>query len=308
MTRRARRRLARVAIVGAGKVGRALARALRAARVPVELVPRRELDSSRAGHRRVDLVVLAVRDAELGDVARVLAKRLSSPTCVVHTAGGMPVDVLEPLRRSGHAIGRAHPLAAFVSTERAPSLERTALVVEGDAEALRTTSILGRRIGMHVVRAHTAIDARLYHAAAALVANGAAALASLGSTLLEHAGIEPRRHGVMLSGLLGSVAENLLSGDPRHALSGPVRRGDREAIRGHLDALRRARPDAAALYRALVLAQLPIARAIGEASDESLRSIERELEANARELGANEPELAAGHKRPENASNREPVR
>ena len=90
-----------VFIFGAGKVGRGLARALRSAKGPPLRVT---LHSARKGLPRKkiesDLLVLTVRDGELGPLARDLAERglVSKRTACVHVAGAQTADAIAPLR------------------------------------------------------------------------------------------------------------------------------------------------------------------------------------------------------------------
>ena len=77
----------------------------------------------------------------------------------------------------------------------------------------------------------------------------------------------------MLGALLGSVAFNVSALGLPQALTGPVRRGDADAVRGHLAVLGAQDPEIEALYRLLVAAQLPMARALAEAPVESFDAI-----------------------------------
>jgi predicted short-subunit dehydrogenase-like oxidoreductase (DUF2520 family) len=272
---RARRATTRVVVVGAGKVGRALSKGLREARVAVVNVARRDLDrrASSAAIGRATMVILAVRDVEVERVARELVEVIA-PTCVVlHTAGALGVDALDALHRAGFHVGKAHPLAAFASERRAPSLVDASLVIEGDRSALREARRIARALGMRpVVAMH--VDPTRYHAAAALLANGAAALATHASRALASAGVPDAAMARMLGGLLRTVADNVATLGPEAALSGPVRRGDVVTIERHLASLREVGAEARALYAALVSAQLPIARSIGEATSAQLAAID----------------------------------
>jgi predicted short-subunit dehydrogenase-like oxidoreductase (DUF2520 family) len=121
------------------------------------------------------------------------------------------------------------------------------------------------------------LDTVAYHAAAGLVANGAAALAAVGAELLVHGGVPRDVAPAMLGPLLRSVAENVsMLGFP-DALTGPVRRGDVAGLQKHLATLRAKLPSAVPLYVAAAAAQLPLARAIGDATPASLDAIEDEL-------------------------------
>jgi predicted short-subunit dehydrogenase-like oxidoreductase (DUF2520 family) len=113
----------------------------------------------------------------------------------------------------------------------------------------------------------------LYHAAAALVANGSIAVVAGGVELLVRAGVPRRDARQLLGPLLGTVADNVTAFGVPEALTGPVRRGDLGTIRAHLEGSK-TDPAARRLYAFLVLGQLPLAAALGEAPKGSLRAIE----------------------------------
>lgn len=260
-----------IVVVGKGKVGTALARAGRRAGLRVMTSAARKLPRSIPAS---DLVVLACADGAIESVARALAPKLRAPTRVAHCSGSIGAEALAALREHGHAVGVMHPLASFAHASVPPSLDGAALVVTGDAKARRACVRFGRLIGMRPVEPGSLHGPR-YHAAAALLANGAAALADAATGLLVAAGIPPRLHGALLGPLLGSVAENVRRLGPAAALTGPIRRGDRVAVEKHLAAA-----DAAGvgeLYRAAALAQIPIARRLGEAPKGALDALETVL-------------------------------
>jgi predicted short-subunit dehydrogenase-like oxidoreductase (DUF2520 family) len=74
------------------------------------------------------------------------------------------------------------------------------------------------------------------------------------------------------------VAANLASVGLPRALSGPVRRGDAQAVAAHLEVVRGLRGTDLewfdTLYRASVRAQLGLAKAIGEADEHGLGAIQ----------------------------------
>src|SRR5579883_2693235 len=160
-----------VFIYGAGKLGRALAKALRGAGMRVTLraaragLPKKRIDA--------DIVVLAVRDRDLSPLATELARAsLVSPraTCV-HVAGALDAEPLAPLRAVCRGVAQMHPMIAFASTAFAPSLRGGHVHVQGDPAAVRAARALARRLGMRA-RTFPALDTVAYHASAGLVANG----------------------------------------------------------------------------------------------------------------------------------------
>jgi predicted short-subunit dehydrogenase-like oxidoreductase (DUF2520 family) len=260
-------------IVGAGKVGTALARALRSRGVPTVLrAARKELP------RAIDagIVVLAVRDRDLRPLAEKLVGVVSPRAVVVHVAGALGAEPLAPLRGTCAGVAQMHPMISFASKRFAPELARGNVHIQGDAPAVARARRIARLLGM-TARTVPGLDTVAYHAAAGLVANGAAALAAVGAQLLVQAGVEARTAPKMLGPLLRSVADNVEALGFPEALTGPVRRGDAAGVEKHLSTLREKLPYAVPLYLAAGAAQLPLARAIGEAPAESFDAVERAL-------------------------------
>lgn len=262
-----------VFIYGAGKVGRGLARALRAAGVPVTLRPAR-----RGLPRRIDadLLIIALRDRDLAPCAEALRARGivgHKPVAIVHCAGALGPEALAPVRGGKVSVAQMHPMISFASPAFTPALARGQLHVDGDPAAMRMGRRIGRRLGM-TPRTIVGLDRVAYHAAAGLVANGAAALAAAGAALLERAGVGGGTAAAMLGPLLRSVAENVEALGLPAALTGPVRRGDAAGVARHLETLRRLAPDLVPLYLAATKTQLPLARALGEAPGEAFDEID----------------------------------
>lgn len=274
MTRRRERRpknTSRVFIYGAGKVGTSLARALRATGALVTL------RAARKGlPRRIeaDIVIVAVRDRDVRLVAESMRAAGIVPrrAVAVHVAGALDAEALAPLRGACAGVAQMHPMIAFASARRAPSLAKGHVRLQGDASAVRRARAVARRLGM-VARELPGLDTIAYHAAAGLVANGAAALAAVGAELLVRGGVPRKVAPAMLGPLLRSVAENVASLGFPEALTGPVRRGDVAGLRKHLATLHAKLPEAVPLYLAAAAAQLPLARAIGDATETNLDAI-----------------------------------
>jgi predicted short-subunit dehydrogenase-like oxidoreductase (DUF2520 family) len=269
-----------VAILGAGKVGRALFRALAQARVRVRLVPLRRQSRARFDE---DLLIVAVRDPELPRVARELARgdRVAASTAVVHVAGGVDPEVLAPLRARSAGIGQAHPMLSFASPRWAPALAGGHLLLRGDRVAVQRGRQLARALGM-VARRWEPLDAALYHAAGGLVANGAAALCAAGARLLELAGAPASDTPKVLGPLLASVANNVGRLGFPESLTGPIRRGDARAVSAHLERIRARAPELLPLYGALAELQLQLASQIGEAPAKRLNEVRRTVRASGR--------------------------
>lgn len=267
-----------VFIFGAGKVGAGLARALRAAGDDVTLRGQRKgLPSRRI---EADLVIVAVRDRDIADVAEALVSRGlvgHRKVAVVHCAGALGPEALAAARGPSVAVAQMHPMISFASKDRTPDLARGQLHVDGDAPAVRAARALGKKLGM-TPRTIPGLDRVAYHAAAGLVANGAAALAAGGVELLGKAGVDAVTAAAMLGPLLRSVADNVERLGLPEALTGPVRRGDAVGVSKHLDTLERLSPRLLPIYIAASRTQLPLARTLAEAPSSSFDAIDEELE------------------------------
>jgi predicted short-subunit dehydrogenase-like oxidoreductase (DUF2520 family) len=258
-----------VFVLGAGKVGTALTRALRAVGARVTLRPAR-----RGSPRAIDadVVVLAVRDRDLGRTAEALVGVVARRAVVVHVAGALDASPLSPLRGACAGVAQMHPMISFASTRFAPDLARGNVHVQGDPKAVARARRIARLLGM-TPRTVAALDTIAYHAAAGLVANGSAALAAVGAELLVKAGVPRAEAPKMLGPLIRSVADNVERLGLPGALTGPVRRGDAAGVEKHLATLRDKLPSAIALYLAAAQAQLPLARAIGDAPPVSFDAV-----------------------------------
>ena len=270
-----------VLVVGAGKVGTALASALGAAGSEVELVGAR---SPRPSKRRVDVCLVATRDAEIGRVASEVASHLAARTPLLHTAGALGTEALSSLRGEGFPVGQMHPLLSFVSGST-PSFHGAWALVSGDEAAVAAARRVATTLGLSV-RVDAQLSRALYHAAAALAANGTAALIEGAVRVLVAAGLSERDASSMLSPLVASVARNVAEVGARAALSGPVRRGDARTVAAHVAALAADSSAVLPLYRASATAQLDVARALDEMPATLLDEVEAALRTHPEKLPA----------------------
>lgn len=264
----------RILIVGRGRVGTALAGALRRAGQPCVLRAAR-LGPPRALSENIGLVVFCVRDRDIVAEAEWWTAHAKRGRAFVHCSGSLGPEALASLRAAGASVGQMHPAVSLVAPRQHHLLKGTSLLVRGDAHAVQEASRLGRAIGM-VPRRVKALDVARYHAAMALAANGMAALAQSAGELLKRAGLRSVDAEPMLHALLRSVLCNIGDHGLPAALSGPIRRGDIATVEAHIRAMGSDR-DLLGLYRALGVQQVSMARALGETPAGDLRRIERLL-------------------------------
>lgn len=252
-----------ITIVGGGRMGRGLAGALSGAGERVTLWSRREatgaVDEAVGG---ASTVVLAVPDDAIGVVASGLAaaEAVTAEQVVLHLSGLHGRDALRPLAATGAALGSMHPLQTVSDPETAPERWRGAYAaVEGDERAVREGERLAALLGLTPFRLDAGQKAA-YHAAAVIVGNYSVALAGAAARLASGAGVPAELAARMYLPLLAGALENLGRQSIASALTGPVRRGDLNTIRTHLDALP---GDDRRLYAVLGLEAVRLAREAG---------------------------------------------
>ena len=280
----------RVFILGAGRAGRSLARALRAGGVQVIGLHGRHASAAEGitvGGPPTSLgsatcVLVTVRDAQLESALATLATAtLHARAVILHASGSADPAGLASLRRAGHPCGTFHPLVALSDSEHAPQTLRGAWIgVDGDEEARRVSERLAAAVAANVLHIPPGEKAR-YHAAAVFASNFPTVLMCLAEELLRDAGITADVARRALHPLFASAVENLRGGAGASALTGPIVRGDADTIARHLNALR-AHPDTLDAYRALSRAALRWVRDAGPAVDGRLNEIERLLGATDR--------------------------
>jgi len=264
-----------VGIVGAGRMGTGLALALARAGTPVRLTSRREVrvpaplrvavapDGPDAGWLRdASVVVLAVTDDRIRDLAQRLwdGRAITATQTVLHCSGVLGQEALAPLVPTRAALGSLHPLQTISEPEVAPERFKGAwAAVEGSAAAMEKAEAIARSVGLKPFRI-TAKAKTLYHAGAVFASNYLVVVEAVAQRLLRHAGLSDDDAWAALSPLVRGTITNLLAGDPRAALTGPVARGDTETILRHLSVLT---IDDARLYQALGRAALELARKRG---------------------------------------------
>jgi len=257
----------KIAIVGAGSLGTALATALRIAGYRISEIVSRDQPSSLRRARKLaravgarpstlhqadltaDIVWLCVPDRKIASCASALARTMDwHRKLAFHSSGALTSDELKPLRQSGAAVASAHPLMTFVPGVT-PTLRGVPFAMEGDPEAVRVAASVVRGLSGESFKIAKR-DKPAYHAwgaftsplliAALVTAEQVAGLACIKQTLA-------RRR--MLP-IIGQSLANYVRKGPAGAFSGPIVRGDTAVIAKHLRILQRL-PEAKKVYIAL---------------------------------------------------------
>jgi predicted short-subunit dehydrogenase-like oxidoreductase (DUF2520 family) len=262
----------RIAIVGPGRLGRALTLELKRVGYTIsEIVSRNNAGSRRTAreqarkvearasigenaHLDADLVWFCVPDREIAAASRQLASLTNwRRKTAFHSSGALASDELKSLRRLGAAVASVHPLMTFVSGS-IPALKGVPFAVEGDAAAVRVARGIVRDMGgeaFTIRKQHKAA----YHAWGAFASPLLVAALVTAERLARAAGLSAVEARKKMLPIVRQTIANYEALGPAGAFSGPIVRGDAETIRKHLRVLRKV-PEATDVYLALAQAAL----------------------------------------------------
>ncbi len=240
------RELDSIAVVGAGRLGTALAAALRAAGLAVAGPLGRAPDLAGA-----TLVLLCVPDGEIAAAARRCRCRAAPSSG--HCSGA---TTLEPL--AGHEAFGLHPLMTVPagSARRRPSRGAAAAVDGSTPRALAAAQRAGRG-GSGCGRCGSrAEDRAAYHAAASIASNFLVTLEAAAERLAATAGVDREA----LAPLVRAAVETWVELGAERALTGPIARGDEATVARQRAAVLERTPELAPLFDALADATRALAR------------------------------------------------
>lgn len=277
-----------VGVVGAGRVGAVLAVRLRNADYPLTGVSGRSpatllriaallgdapVLEPTALARNSDILLLAVPDDVLAEVAEKLAADVRPGQLVLHTSGRHGIDVLAPLAAAGARTAAFHPAMTFTGTDIDVERQCVFGLTAAEADHEQAETLVADLGGVPMWIAEE--DRVTYHAALAHGANHLVTLVAQAMDVLRQIGAgDP---AAVLRPLLGAALDNTLAyGDA--ALTGPVARGDASTVQAHLNALDE---PIAQTYRALARATIERASGSGRISPmraEALRETLTEIE------------------------------
>lgn len=202
-----------------------------------------------------DLVLVAVSDSAITEVARRLAPHWQDRTPAVHLSGFTSIAALEPIAALGAPIGSFHPLQSL------PDPVRGSRALHG-AWAAITTSDRPLSGLLHTYAASLEMrpflladgDKSLYHAAASAAANFLVEALAVSCDLLKGADVP----FAVMEPLARTVLDHVFETDPDTALTGPIVRGDIPTVVGQIGAAEALSPLLGRQFR--LLAQATAAR------------------------------------------------
>lgn len=244
----------KISVIGAGKVGSALAILLKNRGYTISGVSSRTFESARSLASRVgavafskpedaaagaDLIFITTPDREIQNVSRYISDlgAVGPGQVVAHTSGAHSSHQLAGVRERGAMAVSIHPLQSFADVKTAmENLPGSYFALEGDRGSIPAAEqivadLKGRSFYID------AADKELYHAAACIASNYLVSLVHLSTGLYEKFGLSRKEAFQALLPLIQGTINNIEKVGPVQALTGPVARGDVSTVEGHLPAL-----------------------------------------------------------------------
>jgi predicted short-subunit dehydrogenase-like oxidoreductase (DUF2520 family) len=234
----------RLAIVGRGRLGNALAEALAHGRYEIDGPLGRGADGAGA-----EVVLLCVPDREIAGAAELIVRG----AVVGHCSGITPLDVLAPHERFS-----MHPLMTVPEAAIASFSGAGAAIAGSTPRAVELAAEMAGALAMNPVEVADR-DRAAYHAAASIASNFLITLEAAAERVGRTAGLER----ALLVPLVRATVEHWAALGPLRALTGPVARGDDATVALQRAALEERTPDLLALFDALAEAT----RALGTESE-----------------------------------------
>lgn len=241
---------AAIGVIGAGRLGSALARALDRAGYPVRSVWTRSQTSRErltdvlasalpAASAQVladvsDLIFVAIPDDEIAAFASRVGWRANSS--VVHCSGALDRGALVAAAQLGIRTGSFHPLQSFAELAGPERFEGVTIAIEGDDQLCTELSEIARRLGSRPLVVESEAKAA-YHASAAMASNYVVTLLDLAARCWEPLGLTRAQALDALLPLIRGALENVETLGTAQALTGPIVRGDAGTVARHLEVL-----------------------------------------------------------------------
>ncbi len=282
-------------IIGAGKVGTSLGRALIEAGYSIKSLSCFTLKEAEESRRLIGrgepskdniytaqngkILFIAVPDDRIKDIVQELEFSDISweAKTVFHCSGLLPSEVLKPLGTKGASTASLHPIQSFSFKHTAPNqLQNVYFGIEGEEKAVSTAKKIVSDLGGHSIRIQPD-DKPIFHAAFSMTSNFFVVLLDSAVALLKSSGLNEGKAIQILRPLLDGTLNNITDNRIRDALTGPIIRGDEQTVKAHLGTLEKF-PGVEAVYKQLAIRAIEMVKEEKTLSAQKIKGLSRILE------------------------------
>ncbi|MEL7834714.1 Rossmann-like and DUF2520 domain-containing protein [Fodinibius sp. Rm-B-1B1-1] len=256
-----------ITLIGTGGLGQTLVRALSEVNIPIKSIFNRTVDKARdiaveygiLTHGKQpdnigqlgNLIFITVTDRAIEEVAQQLS-RLSgdfNDYTIVHCSGNESAELLHPLRVKGASVASFHPLQTFTEQSDAKAFQDIYFSLQGDKTVFPLLENIAQKLGAQTLEV-TADQKSNLHAAAVMASNYLNTLLEAAIDTASLSGLSPERAKEALLPLVATTLRNIGEQSFENALTGPIKRGDIETVKRHIELLR-GQPELMTIYQTL---------------------------------------------------------
>ncbi|GAE88333.1 Rossmann-like and DUF2520 domain-containing protein [Acetivibrio straminisolvens] len=281
-----------IGIVGAGKVGCALAQGLKSNGFNLSGVYSRNGDSQEYLCQKLgiafennlldtvknsEVIFISVSDNNILEVAEEIVRKVDKDIlcskAFIHLSGALTTKALRPLENLGAYTGSLHPIQSIADKDSGwKKLYNIYYGFEGCEEVLEyalriVISFEGRLIKIKEQ------DKTLYHAAACIISNYTVTLSYAAYEMLKSIGFDSQTANEAFLPLIKNTVHNIERFGSIGALTGPISRGDHSVVGEHVKALNALDKELENMYKVMGRKTVEVARKKGTLTNEAAQKI-----------------------------------
>lgn len=248
-------------VLGAGRVGKTLAKALKIAGWEVGIIANRTIESSKNAVKFIGegrptttnfeespegILLVCLPDDELKNLNTILKNwNLENLESIIHTSGAISSKIFDTITNLAKNVGKAslHPIKAFADPEKSlQTIEKTYFGIEGNEKGIQTALRIVDTLNGTPINIPSELKP-LYHLSAVFASNFLVGLFWIADTLYSKCEIPKSASREIILNLMNSSLENLSKLEPQKALTGPVARQDWNIIKIERETLKNELPE-----------------------------------------------------------------
>lgn len=285
-----------VGIIGAGKLGSALAIALSKSGFGISGVFSKSVESCQLLCEKLgmvmvnsfdiavlnsDVIFICIPDNYIDNMALKIAAyfepELIRGKVFLHLSGALTSEVLKPLENMGAFAGSFHPIQTFADRDNGwQKLYNCFFGFEGCVEAGECAKTIADRFNGRMISIRRE-QKSLYHAAACMISNYSVTLFYIMRQMLIKTGMDEDEAVKAFMPLLKNTVDNIERLGDINALTGPISRGDYKVVSQHLESIANEIPEYEDIYRLIGRETIKIALQKGNINEVDVLELNKVL-------------------------------
>ncbi|ABN51605.1 MAG TPA: DUF2520 domain-containing protein [Hungateiclostridium thermocellum] len=286
-----------IGIIGAGKVGCALAEGLKNNGFNISGVYSRSVGSQKYlceklgkifendledAVKNSDVIFISVSDNNIIEVAEEIVRKVDNDALrsktFIHMSGALTAKALKPLENLGAYTGSLHPIQSVADKDSGwKKLYNIYYGFEGCEEALKHALTVVKSFEGKLIKIKEQ-DKTLYHAAACIISNYTVTLSYVAYKILESIGFDRETADKAFLPLIKNTVHNIERLGSIDALTGPVSRGDNSVVEQHVKSLRALDKELEKMYKVIGRMTVEVAQKKGTLNDDAFQKLMKILE------------------------------